>query len=55
MSTIVTGEASLELAERIPGSTLYLYEGLGHGLYEEAPDFLGRVAAFCRKSEGTHG
>ena len=52
---IVTGEASLELAERIPGSTLYLYEGLGHGLYEEAPDFLGRVAAFCRKSEGTHG
>ena len=45
---IVTGEASEELARAIPGSKLYLYEGLSHGLYEEAPDFLGRVAAFCR-------
>lgn len=45
---IVTGEASREIAERIPGCQLYLYEGLGHGLYEEAPDFLTRVADFCR-------
>ena len=45
---IVTGAASEELAARIPGSSLYLYEGLGHGLYEEASDFLPRVAAFCR-------
>ena len=45
---IVTGAASEEIADRIPGSKLYLYEGLGHGLYEEAPDFLTRVAAFCR-------
>ena len=45
---IVTGKASAEIAERIPGSELYLYEGLGHGLYEEAPDFLERVARFCR-------
>ena len=45
---IVTGTASKEIAELIPGSTLYMYEGLGHGLYEEAPDFLRRVAAFCR-------
>lgn len=45
---IVTGQASKELAERIEGSELYLYEGLGHGLYEEAPDFLARVADFCR-------
>jgi pimeloyl-ACP methyl ester carboxylesterase len=45
---IVTGEASLELAARIPGSELVLYDGLGHGLYEEAPDFLQRVADFCR-------
>ena len=45
---IVTGQASEEISERIPGSTLYLYDGLGHGLYEEAPDFLERVAAFCR-------
>ena len=45
---IVTGSASEELATGIPDSRLYLYEGLGHGLYEEAPDFWGRVAAFCR-------
>lgn len=45
---IVTGAASRELAERIPGCRLYMYEGLGHGLYEEAPDFLERVAEFCR-------
>ena len=45
---IVTGKASGEIAAQIPGAQLYLYEGLGHGLYEEAPDFLTRVADFCR-------
>ncbi|MBO6040391.1 MAG: alpha/beta hydrolase [Oscillospiraceae bacterium] len=45
---IVTAAASEEIAQAIPGSELYLYEGLSHGLYEEAPDFLTRVAAFCR-------
>ena len=45
---IVTGAASEEMAARIPGSLLYMYDGLGHALYEEAPDFLRRVAAFCR-------
>ena len=44
---IVTGEASRELAERIPGSRLILYGGLGHGLYEETPDFLRQVKTFC--------
>lgn len=44
---IVTGEASREIADRIPGSRLIMYEGLGHGLYEEAPDFLKQVKAFC--------
>ena len=44
---IVTGSASAEIAKRIPGSQLHMYEGLGHGLYEEAPDFLPRVKAFC--------
>ena len=43
---IASGEASEEIHERIPGSELYLYDGLGHGLYEEAGDFLGRVKAF---------
>ena len=45
---IVTAQASVEIAEKIPNSELYLYEGLGHGLYEEAPDFLQHVARFCR-------
>ena len=45
---IVTGAASEEMAARIPGCGLYMYEGLGHGLYEEAPDFFSRVAEFCR-------
>ena len=45
---IVTGQASEEIAARIPGSRLRMYEGLGHGLYEEAPDFPTCVAAFCR-------
>ncbi len=45
---IVTGQASREIAERIPDCRLYLYDGLGHGLYEEAPDFLRRVSDFCR-------
>ena len=44
---IVTGAASEEIADRIPGCQLYMYYGLGHGLYEEAPDFLARVGAFC--------
>ncbi len=45
---IVTGVASEEIASQIPGAQLFMYEGLGHGLYEEAPDFLTRVADFCR-------
>ena len=45
---IVTGEASREIAAQIPGCELFMYEGLGHGLYEEAPDFVDRVMAFCR-------
>ena len=46
---IVTGEASAEIADRIPGARLVMYDGLGHGLYEEAPDFLAKVGAFCRE------
>ena len=45
---IVTGEASKEIADRIQGSELYMYEGLGHGLYEEAKDFIHRVSSFCK-------
>jgi len=46
---IVSGEASEELAERIPGSSLYMYEEYGHGLYEEAKDFVPRVLDFLGK------
>lgn len=46
---IVTGEASKEMADKIQDSELFMYEGLGHGLYEEAKDFIPRVAAFCKK------
>ncbi len=45
---IVTSQASIEIAEKIPGARLFMYEGLSHGLYEEAPDFLKRISAFCR-------
>lgn len=42
---IVTGEASLEIAEKI-GCAVHLYEGLGHSAYEEAADFNKRVYEF---------
>ena len=45
---IVTGQASVEIAGRIPNCQLFLYEGPGHGLYEEASDFLKRVSEFCQ-------
>ena len=44
---IVTGDASREIASRIPGSVLKMYPGLGHGLYEEAKDYLKVTAEFC--------
>ena len=39
---IVTAEASKEIAEKL-GCPLYLYEDLGHAVYEEAKDFNQRV------------
>ena len=45
---IVTGEASVEIAGKIPDCKLFMYKELGHGLYEEAPGFLQRVSDFCR-------
>ena len=46
---IVGGEASEELAEKISGCELYMYEDYGHGLYEEAKDFVPRVLEFFGK------
>ena len=42
--------ASRELHERIAGSELYVYEGLGHAAYEEAKDFNRRVFDFLEKT-----
>ncbi len=47
---IVGVQASYELHEKIRGSELYIYAGLGHGAYEEAKDFNMRVFDFL---EGT--
>ena len=44
---MVGNEASHELNAAIRGSRLYLYEGLGHGAYEEGRDFYDRVYEFC--------
>ena len=46
---IVGPEASRELKALIPGSELYMYEGLGHAAYEEAPDFNERVFRFLER------
>ena len=43
---IVGVDASYEMKDRIKNSSLYVYQGLGHGLYEEASDFYDRVLEF---------
>ncbi len=45
-------EGSCELHEAIEGSELYMYPGLGHAAYEEAPDFNRRVLAFLERGTG---
>ena len=43
---IVGIDASYEMHGRIGGSELFIYPGLGHAAYEEAPDFNDRVFRF---------
>jgi pimeloyl-ACP methyl ester carboxylesterase len=43
----VGNDASHILNESIEGSRLYIYSGLGHGVFEEAKDFYDKVFAFC--------
>ena len=45
----VGNDAPGELKSGIANSELFVYEGLGHGAYEEAKDFYDRVLAFCRQ------
>ena len=42
-------EASRELAARIPGARLKMYRQWGHGLYEEAKDFLPVIREFLEE------
>lgn len=42
-------EGSRELYEAIAGSKLYMYPGLGHAAFEEAPDFNQRVFEFLTR------
>lgn len=46
MDRTVGIEASRELADKIPGAKLYVYENLRHALYDEVPDFMDMVAEF---------
>jgi len=43
------GDASREIASRIPRAVLKMYPQWGHGLYEEAKDFLPVVTEFLEK------
>lgn len=44
---VLTAEASREIARAL-GCQIYMYEGLGHAAYEEAPDFNQRISLFLR-------
>jgi pimeloyl-ACP methyl ester carboxylesterase len=46
------GDASRELAGQIPGAVLKMYPQWGHGLYEEAKDFLPTVTEFLESETG---
>lgn len=46
---IVGKNASVELADKIANSELFIYSGLGHAAYEEAKDFNKRVLCFLEK------
>jgi len=42
----LSGEASVEIAEKLPNAQLYMYADYGHALYEEAKDFNQRLLDF---------
>lgn len=44
---IVTGKASEEMAEKL-GCQIYMYEKMGHAIYEEAKDFNQKVYDFLK-------
>lgn len=44
-------DAAGELHDLIAGSSIHIYNGLGHAAYEEAPDFYDRIFGFFRGNE----
>lgn len=43
----VGNDAPAEFGQEIKNSTLHIYKGIGHGAFEECPDFYDRVLEFC--------
>lgn len=48
---VLGGEASKEMADKIPGAELFMYEGYSHGVYEQAKDFNSRVLEYLLKQK----
>ena len=44
---VLGAQAASDLAEAL-NCPYYIYEGYGHGVYDEAPDYLARIAAFLK-------
>ena len=44
---VLGAQAAVDLAEAL-NYPCYIYEGYGHGVYDEAPDYLARIAAFLK-------
>ena len=47
---IFGAQAARDLAEAL-GCGLHIYEGYGHAVYDEAPDYLARVGSFLRGNQ----
>ena len=47
----VGNEAPYVINRSIPGSELCIYQGLGHGAYEEAKDFYEKIYRFCSREQ----
>ena len=45
----VGNEAPYVINRGIPDSEIYIYQGLGHGAFEEAKDFYDRIFRFCSR------
>ena len=52
---VLTADASREIADRCSNAELYIYEGYGHAVYDEAPDYRTRMLEFLRRDEGNAG